>query len=298
RACDNCALQALPPNFVKHALSLEKKEQTRIPKIIIQTSKNLPESALSWILANPAYSYMYFDDTQMMGTLIRYLRTVSNDNTWIVSFLKKLSKREKNDLFRYIAVYEYGGIYADSDVQCLVPIEEWLLRYHVLDQADMIVGIEHTQTMYSNPFQLVQSTFAATAHNPILRRMIDTYIHLISKEQSFDLRYSENKGAIIFTRTILMYVIEHSPKSDKSLVGKHITRSSSFSLLDDLQYPNDIISPMNLLDEFGQFLTCKDDNNTVSLSILPFRAFGINSHSLQPFASISPRAQQLAQAVL
>jgi mannosyltransferase OCH1-like enzyme len=47
----------------------------------------------------------------------RYPRLVP---TWA-----RLDAVQRADFFRYIVLHEYGGVYADADVDCLVPIVDW-----------------------------------------------------------------------------------------------------------------------------------------------------------------------------
>ena len=32
---------------------------------------------------------------------------------------------ERADFFRYLVILRHGGMYADSDVECMMPIEDW-----------------------------------------------------------------------------------------------------------------------------------------------------------------------------
>jgi mannosyltransferase OCH1-like enzyme len=32
---------------------------------------------------------------------------------------------ERADFFRYLVILRHGGMYADSDVECMMPIEQW-----------------------------------------------------------------------------------------------------------------------------------------------------------------------------
>ena len=40
---------------------------------------------------------------------------------------------EITDLFRYLYIYENGGIYADSDILNIKPIDQWLSIINVTD---------------------------------------------------------------------------------------------------------------------------------------------------------------------
>jgi mannosyltransferase OCH1-like enzyme len=67
----------------------------------------------------------------------------------------------RGDLWRYMVIYKYGGVYSDLDTECLKPISTWMQ-----DDKEFIVCPE-------TDHDFVQWTFAATAQHPILKSVLD-----------------------------------------------------------------------------------------------------------------------------
>eukprot|EP00041_Stephanoeca_diplocostata_P010169 m.161673 g.161673 ORF g.161673 m.161673 type:complete len:96 (+) comp18052_c0_seq3:1065-1352(+) len=58
-------------------------------------------------------------------------------------YMETLLPVEKADIFRYIIVYERGGIYADTDVTCKSPFSNWLNMFGFTEKPedfDFIIG--------------------------------------------------------------------------------------------------------------------------------------------------------------
>lgn len=114
--------KALPPRD-----SMEYKQ--RIPKIIWQTMKTnevpvfMKSYADSWINLNPEYEYRFCDDNDIADFLRKdfpeYLKSYQN--------LKYGAS--KADLWRYLVMYKYGGIYADIDCMCMNPLRNWIDKH-------------------------------------------------------------------------------------------------------------------------------------------------------------------------
>ena len=97
-----------------------------IPKIIHQTwkNKNIPYNTFkkewidSWTQLNPNWEYKMWTDED-----IRNL--IESKFPW---FLKRFDEYPKNiqraDAFRYFALYEHGGLYADMDFECFKNIDK------------------------------------------------------------------------------------------------------------------------------------------------------------------------------
>jgi hypothetical protein len=138
-----------------------------IPKIIWQTYKDpfdkLPdyakEFAQTWIDMNPEYQYRYFDDAQAAEFVLDEYGQEIYD-----LFMNVPVGVMRGDMFRYLAVFRFGGVYADLDAKCLKPISSWML-----DDKRMIVCPEHAE-------HFCQWTFAAEAFHPILGNVIGKMI--------------------------------------------------------------------------------------------------------------------------
>src|ERR1700758_605008 len=108
----------------------------KIPRRIIQTDKSRDLSLLTRAaimnlrLLNPDFEYLFFDDTQVeefMDAEFPQYRPV------VDSFSVRI---QRYDLFRYLAVYRFGGFYFDTDVFLASPLEDLL-------ELDCVFPFEH-----------------------------------------------------------------------------------------------------------------------------------------------------------
>lgn len=105
----------------------EKMEYVQeIPKIIWQTMKSnqvpaiMKEYADTWIENNPEYEYKFFDDDD----IIDFIR---NDfPAYLQAYNKIKYGASKADLWRYLIIYKYGGVYVDMDCKCINPLRQWI----------------------------------------------------------------------------------------------------------------------------------------------------------------------------
>ena len=98
----------------------------KIPKIIWQTMKTnevpvfMKRYADSWINLNPEYEYRFHNDHDIIDFL-------KKDFPGYLEGYKKLKYgASKADLWRYLIIYKYGGVYADIDCKCITPLNQWV----------------------------------------------------------------------------------------------------------------------------------------------------------------------------
>ena len=135
-----------------------------IPKIIWQTYKDpydkltmyMYDAINSWRLLNPDYEYKYMDDNQAAEFVLK-----EYGQEWHDLFIGLPVGVMRGDLWRYMVIYKYGGVYADLDTECLLPISSWML-----DDKEFIVCPE-------TDIHFCQWTFAATAKHPILESVLN-----------------------------------------------------------------------------------------------------------------------------
>ncbi len=98
----------------------------KIPKIIWQTMKTnevpvfMKSYAYSWIDLNPEYEYRFHDDHDIINFLKK------DFPGYLEGYRKLKYGASKADLWRYLIIYKYGGIYADIDCKCITPLEKWV----------------------------------------------------------------------------------------------------------------------------------------------------------------------------
>lgn len=136
-----------------------------IPKIIWQTYKDqfdqlqpyMVDAINTWRNLNPDFEYRYMDDTQAAEFVLN-----EYGQEWHDIFVNLPVGVMRGDLWRYMIIYKYGGVYADLDTECINPISNWLN-----EEYEMIVCPE-------TDIHFCQWTFAASAGHPILKSVLDT----------------------------------------------------------------------------------------------------------------------------
>ncbi len=104
----------------------EMEYQQKIPKIIWQTMKTnrvpvlMKSYADTWMDLNPEYEYRFCDDED----IIDFIKTCFPE--YLEGYKRLKFGASKADLWRYLIIYRYGGIYADIDCKCINPLRQWL----------------------------------------------------------------------------------------------------------------------------------------------------------------------------
>ena len=175
---------------------------SNIPKVIHQTwkKKNVPKWARlpvkSWKRLNPEFTYKLYNDEDMEKYVEKYYPKILN------FYKNNMKPVQRSDVFRYVVIYAEGGIYADIDTTCAVPIHKWLtytenktklapsmknnVNKLLLRQSppptkkyNFIVGFEAIQKKpgwekyFAAEFQLCQWTFAAKKKHWLLKHVLD-----------------------------------------------------------------------------------------------------------------------------
>lgn len=156
-----------------------------IPKLIHQTwkSKALSEPLKSycgsWKQFNPDYEYRFYDDADC-------LRLVRTEFPRLAGLYESLPLSIlRADLFRYLAVYHFGGLYADVDMECLQPLSRLLsVNGAIFSIEARLTAARQRELGYRHPYQLANCIFASEARHPFVGAIIDRAIELIGSRQS------------------------------------------------------------------------------------------------------------------
>ncbi len=104
----------------------EMEYRQKIPKIIWQTMKTnqvpavLKDYTDTWIDKNPEYEYRFFDNEDIIAFI------ESDFPDYLGAYKKIKYGASKADLWRYLIMYKYGGVYADMDCRCINPLRQWI----------------------------------------------------------------------------------------------------------------------------------------------------------------------------
>lgn len=114
------------------------------------------EAMNTWKNLNPEYDHVYMDDQQAAKFILEEF-----GEDWYKKFMSLPVGVMRGDLWRYMIIYARGGVYADLDTECLLPISTWMKK-----GAKMIVCPE-TKTDFC------QWTFAATKKHPVIKSVLE-----------------------------------------------------------------------------------------------------------------------------
>lgn len=143
-----------------------------IPKIIWQTHElpynQLPDFQKSvintWKNLNPEWEHRYFDANSRS-------EYVKNFDRKLYAAYLTVPNVSQADIWRYIVVYQNGGVYADMDSVCKVPLDE-IIEDNYVDQDLMCTEIKVINDLGSR--QVVNnSNFAAPKNSKILLSAIE-----------------------------------------------------------------------------------------------------------------------------
>eukprot|EP00775_Hariotina_reticulata_P009388 gene9388-biopygen11258 len=167
----------------------------------------------SWFKLNPGLKYNLHNDS----TAAQFMQDFYGMEVYAVYQCLPFGVM-RADFWRYAVLYAYGGIYADIDVECLRPIQQWLptnntfarqdssapdkwssvgdLEYNKLtwDNCSIVIGME-------NDLHLCQWTLASAPGHPVLRHVITRVVQGAKQgiNATYDNVVHQHTGPAVFT---------------------------------------------------------------------------------------------------
>jgi mannosyltransferase OCH1-like enzyme len=167
--------------------SLPLESNQKIPKIIWQTAKSTPhyqshQYIKSWIDKNPEYQWLFMDDVRCD----QFIK--DNFNQQFYDMYRSLPFGVmRADVWRVCVVYVYGGVYVDTDCECVIPLKQWINNHSLIPFNDSIIllsiKVEGEKSLPSSTFQ--DSFFASKDSLGYLSNNSKIKASLISKLLSF-----------------------------------------------------------------------------------------------------------------
>jgi mannosyltransferase OCH1-like enzyme len=147
----------------------------RIPKRIIQTGKSLDLPLLSRAsvanlrLLNPDYEYLFFDNAQVEMFIDEKFPEYRNV---FESFRFPI---QRYDFFRYLAVYQFGGLYFDLDV-FLASSLDGLLGFNCVFPFEELTMNTSLARDYGMDWEIGNYAFGAAAGHPFISAIIENCV--------------------------------------------------------------------------------------------------------------------------
>lgn len=144
--------------------------ESRIPKIIHQTWKDtdIPHQYVEWMKSwtknHPGWTYMFWTDESA--------RQLISDRhpDLLTSYDGYLENIRRADAMRYVILYEYGGVYADLDMESLQPLDAIFRKYTcILPQEPY----EHPIIDGNFEHLVINAFMACRAKHPMMRRFME-----------------------------------------------------------------------------------------------------------------------------
>ena len=128
-----------------------------IPKIIHQIhlgGSELPDQEKiwqqTWLTYNPDWELKFWDDKAIEKLSIKNKSQLERCNSY----------SEMSDILRFEILYQYGGLYVDTDFECLKPITE------LLSEQNFVI-------FNQGPRVLCGAFMASSKSNPDIKRLVD-----------------------------------------------------------------------------------------------------------------------------
>ena len=169
-----------------------------IPLELWQTykSSNLPRQAIplvqSWKNKNPQLTVNFMDDAQC-----NHFIKQNFDDEFYQMYISLPFGVMRADVWRVAVVYINGGIYADTDTDCMVSISEWLKP-----DDRLVVAVEQSNGALAN------FIFAASPKHPALLHVLNTFREFYNSPNFLDTNTDtpiQNFGQHGFSHGILSY---------------------------------------------------------------------------------------------
>ncbi|KAJ3233975.1 membrane-bound alpha-1,6- mannosyltransferase Initiation-specific, partial [Chytriomyces hyalinus] len=166
---------------------------------------------LSWPKKNPGSTHLVLDDESGEEFMKKHF-----DGPIYDAFKKLPLKVLKADMLRYATLYIHGGIYSDSDTECLHGLDTWIGNY---TDAEFVVGIEWYKNHHKikhpkyRKLQLVQWTFAAIPAHPVFMNAMTRIVQTVDDSTPEYLGNKDNVeeigGPSVFTNFVQQWLIAH-----------------------------------------------------------------------------------------
>ena len=130
----------------------------RIPRHIYQTYVQRTPFMASW-QQQPGWQHHFFDDVACRRFVQQHLGP-----TVYAAYMRLTPGAARADLWRYCVLWVRGGIYADADCRCLVPLDEW-----VGAETQLLVPVDHE---HKPALGLFQAVLACTPAHPVMRALL------------------------------------------------------------------------------------------------------------------------------
>jgi hypothetical protein len=246
------------------------KLETKMTKIIWQTGKypkelmpdSLQKSIKSWSDLNPDWEHRYVDTEQRA-------KMIEDFGDPVISKIYSLLEHKpvcQTDVWRYIVIYQYGGVYVDTDTRCVMP-----LKY-------ILKNMSHPKYQIIIPPESDCDWYTSKNNGYVCTECEVSYQHIYKYNNEFEFHYNSDtfaapKGSLILANIIEemkdRYYIINSFHSENSINGHSPeTRIVLQSAVDPSVFSK-IIKNYNQ-KKVGKFFICSESHSWLKEEFKPY----------------------------
>ena len=174
----------------------------------------------SWLNIHPTWQHWFWSEGQARRLIGRKYPQ------YLDLYDQYPYKINRADVRRYFIMYEYGGVYADLDVESLRPLDELLELYPCVIAQEPLV---HQVLLYANNASnfAMPALIACRPQHPFLKLLIDELSHYISL--AWTLAWNDNilqsTGPHYVAHVLRLYQSKHNNSGDNYI---HVAPSHWF----------------------------------------------------------------------
>ncbi|KAL4224319.1 hypothetical protein ACF0H5_017774 [Mactra antiquata] len=205
--------------------------QPKIPHIIHQTwnsqcvyEENIPYIQ-SFVNKNPDWEYYFWTDKSARNL-------VKERHIYLLSYWDNVRRGvQRGDILRYVVLYEFGGVYADVDVENLRPLDRVTTKYSCIIPTE---PLEHNVIRYRIPYLINNGIILCSPKHPFMKMLLDKLL-----DHSEDTNVLSATGPLFVTRQYNIYnrvadgTFDHMTSDDKMELTDHMIGTGAFRDDDD-----------------------------------------------------------------
>jgi hypothetical protein len=171
---------------------------------------------------------------------------------------------KKADLLRYVAIYEYGGIYSDLDVLVLRPLDKVTLKYSCIIPAE---PFEHSLLLYKIEFSIQNGIIICRPKHPFIKQLIENARNVLPNASAI-----HSVGPLYVTKQFKIY--NNITDADTERTKIHFTSNSPMFYKGQLpeDHPNAVYVPNSqyFMDNLDPGVTLRIKQTCKHFSKQPF----------------------------
>ena len=159
-----------PSLGIENIEDLPSRGEHRIPKIIHQTWKTaqIPHHYVKWMKSwqknHPDWEFMFWTDESAR-------KLIADKQPDLLQYYDGyLENIRRADALRYVILYEYGGVYADLDLESLRPLDDLTRKYSCILAQE---PYEHPIIDGNFEHLLINAFMACRAKHPLMKKFMD-----------------------------------------------------------------------------------------------------------------------------